>query len=159
MSVFDRPNLAPADARRVAAWRWADAEYLARSPLPVHTNGAMYFAGLHIELLMKALLLEKHSWLSGLPGGGSPTNRRLFDLVYRYHDLEGLLAELPEVFDRIERFSQRDPATLQRMLKQVCGEWTIHVRYAKTLAGPEEAAEFLARVKELAPCLKSPLHS
>jgi len=71
-------------------------------------------------------------------------------LCYRWHDLEALLENLPEV---AERLGQANPRLLQG-LKRLCAEWTIHIRYSTYQATQAESAAFLDRLKELVPWLR-----
>jgi hypothetical protein len=66
-SVFARQRLTPSQARTVADRRRADASALQRLKQNRHANGAMYLAGIAVELLLKALLLEKYPWLQTNP--------------------------------------------------------------------------------------------
>lgn len=110
----------------------------------------MYLGGFVVECLLKASLLERHTWLQ------SPTDRaklsdddkRLHRLSYS-HDLDGMLNRLPEVQ---EAMSRAQPDLLLRA-KQVCAQWTIHVRYSTRGADKNAAERFLATVKEIKACL------
>jgi len=53
-SVLARQRLTPAQARTVADRRRADASALQSLKLNRHANGAMYLAGIAVELLLKA---------------------------------------------------------------------------------------------------------
>ncbi|NOT01026.1 MAG: hypothetical protein HOP29_10400 [Phycisphaerales bacterium] len=138
--------------------RFDDAVALCKSGKNSRANGAMYLGGIALELLLKALLLEKHPWLQR-PLFRRDKSRResaLIDLCYKYHDLESLLGELPELRARLLDTAptrwQREP--LLQSIQRACSEWTIHIRYSTRQARIDDAESFLDRVKELRPWLR-----
>ncbi len=153
MSKFERRQLHPRDARVVANWRLGDAEALLRTHDAERANGAIYLGGIAVECLLKASLLEKYTWLQNPPAGLSTVNAKLWDLCYRFHELDRILAELPEVMARLAAREQRRSSRLSQRLKSICARWTISVRYSPRQASWEEAWEFVESVKELKPWL------
>ena len=111
----------------------------------------MYLAGIAVELLLKALLLEKYPWLqTNVAAELDSRQRRLRDVCYRWHDLEAVLERLPEFSGRLEAANPR----LLQGLKKLCAEWTIHIRYSTYQATHAESAAFLNRLGELVPWLR-----
>jgi hypothetical protein len=139
----------------VADRRFDDADYLRKSNANRHANGVYYLGGFVLECLLKAKLLERHPWLQHPPGDRSKWSRRerrLFDLCYRWHDLQGLLDELPQI---VVTLRKADPkGRLQASLFQLCRSWSIFARYSPRTAIMDRAEEFLARIKDLKPWLK-----
>jgi hypothetical protein len=152
-SVFAKQRLTPSQARTVADRRRTDAIALQRLRENRHANGAMYLGGIAIELLLKALLLEKHQWLQTNAASASKLTakeRLLRDICYRWHDLDAILERLPEL---TEKMAATNPRLLQ-VLKKLCAEWTIHIRYSTRQATHAESAAFLDRLKELVSWLR-----
>ena len=150
-SVFARQRLTPRQARTVADRRRADAGALQGLRQNRYANGAMYLAGIAVELLLKALLLEKYPWLQrNVAAALDRQQRNLRDVCYRWHDLEAVLERLPDLAARLEA---ADPRLLQG-LKKLCAEWTIHIRYSTYQATHAESAAFLDRLRELVPWLR-----
>lgn len=145
-----RTRMTPGQARAVAAWRYADARCLWRSGLIAHMNGAVYLGGLVLDCLLKARLLEKHPVLgSSLPDKLPAEQKRRWNLIYRSHDLEAMLSDLPDVVLRLQNSSVLSAPRLDMMLKSACSRWSIHVRYLPKRVDAAEAEEFLEQVEEL----------
>ena len=155
-NIFTKLRLRPSQMRTVAQRRFADAEYLCDSEENERANGAMYLAGFAIECLLKAKLFERHKWLqsSQLPHDLSPADREVWSLCYRSHDLDEILARLPELTSRLSKLPRESPGSLLQSLKLVCGSWTIFARYSPHSATIHEASQFLGRVKGLKEWLK-----
>ena len=90
-------------------------------------NGAMYMGGFVIECLLKALLLERHPNLQVAvnPATLSVPDREAHRLLYS-HDLDEMLAFLPEVRVRLESIADSKGHSPWRAFHSVCAEWTIH---------------------------------
>src|SRR5690349_1126490 len=103
-----RRKLSPSQARTVAGWRLDDARCLRNTGLPKHMNGAVYLAGLVLDCLLKAHLLEKYRYLAWADQAvlGRADLRR-WNLIYRLHDLDGLLAELPDLLTFLQGVGSR----------------------------------------------------
>lgn len=155
-SVFQRENLRPSQLRTVAERRYADASCLCETGQNARANGAMYLAGFVVECLLKAELLVEYEWLQNArtPQGLSTDEARIWNLCYRQHALDEILARLPSVGHRVET---RGGARAHRSLREICAVWTILVRYSPHQATIADASDFLARVKEIKQCLH--LHS
>jgi hypothetical protein len=155
MNVFTKNRLSPYQARTVAWRRLGDARYLSGSKDNERANGVIYLAGLVIECLLKARLLEKYTWLQTRrsPSELSESDRELRSLCYRTHDLNELLARMPEIARNLDRQKRAEPGQLSGYLRTVCGTWTIHVRYSPHMATMREADEFLTLVEVVRPWL------
>ncbi len=150
-SVFDRQRLTPSQARTVAERRRADAIALQKLGQNRHANGAMYLGGIALELLLKALLLEKHVWLQHHASSAlDRQQQQLLDICYRWHDLEAVLERLPELLKKLKAGSPY----LYHALKKACAEWTIHIRYSTRQATRVESGEYLKQLGELVPWLR-----
>jgi len=116
----------------------------------------MYLGGFVIECLLKASLLEKFPWLKNAtpPAGRSKPDQYLWSLCYRSHDLDEILAKLPEIRDRLSRLEQRGTPRLLQSLNSICAQWTIYARYSTESADINEARTFLDQIKELKEWLK-----
>ena len=145
-SIFDKVRLTPNQARTVADCRFADSDVLRKTEKSAHANGAIYLAGIAMECLLKAKLLETYPWLQNKGGrGNNEKEKRLWSLCYRLHELDEILAHLPKVIQRLENQSKR----LAEDLRAVCGQWSIHARYSPRTATMQQANEFVGQVEEL----------
>jgi hypothetical protein len=90
----------------------------------------------------------------GIAQGRSKDDQHLWSLCYRSHDLDEILAKLPEIIERLSRMEQRESSRLMQSLKSICGQWTIFARYSPYNADVEEARRFLDQIEELKPWLK-----
>lgn len=109
-----------------------------------------YLGGLVLDCLLKACLLEKHPGLNGAAFADLPPDgQRRWNLVFRSHDLEGLLVELPDLVRRLHDSSAISGDRLDTMLKRACSRWSIHVRYLPKRLDASDADEFLEQVEEL----------
>jgi len=111
----------------------------------------MYLGGFVIECLLKARLMETFGWLqnASFPHGRSRTHQYLWSLCYRSHDLDAILAKLPELQQRLSQLGQRESNRILQSLKSICAHWTIFARYSPYGADITEARQFLAQIKEL----------
>ncbi len=126
-----RSKLTPGQARTVAAWRYDDARRLWDSGLLKRMNGAVYLGGLVLDCLLKARLLEKHRALaSASPEQPTTKDRLRWNLIYRNHDLEAMLVELPELASGLRGASPTRIGRLDTMMKSACSRWSIHIRYS-----------------------------
>ncbi len=155
-SIFDRVQLRPAQLRTVADRRFDDALALVHTGHNARANGAMYLGGFVVECLLKAALLDEHPWLqsAGSPHGRPAPHAHLWSLCYRSHDLEEILAHLPDLRERIAALGTGGPSQLLRRLHDICKNWTIFARYSPHSAIIREAEDFLAVIRELKPWLK-----
>lgn len=162
MTIFKRVRLGPTQLRTVADRRFDDAKALRRTGQNARANGAMYLGGFVIECLLKAQLLERFGWLQSArsPEGRNKEDRHLWSLCFRSHDLDEILARLPEIEQRLSRLEQRGSSRLVQSLKSICARWTIYARYSPHSADIDEARDFLDQIGELKPWLsRTPPHS
>jgi len=154
--IFRKIRLKPSQMRTVASRRFDDAQFLCDSKQNARANAAMYLGGFVLECLLKATLMEKFRWLqsAGSPEGRSKEDHKLWSLCYRSHDLDEILKQVPEVFDRIEQFEQKGHMRLAQSLKKLCANWTIYARYSTQSTDCTEAIHFVEQIKELRQCLK-----
>jgi len=148
--IFAKARLTPKQLRAVAALRLDDARALLETGQNARSNGAMYMGGLVIECLLKALLLDRHPNLQGAvdPVTLSRPDREAHRLLYR-HDLDEMLAFLPEVRTRLESTGNAPGGSLWPAFRDVCAEWTIYARYSTLQAPIAEARRFLRTVGEV----------
>ena len=154
--IFLKIRLRPSQLRTVAQRRFADAEALRDTGENERANGTMYLAGFVIECLLKAKLLERFAWLQSAssPAGRTKNEAHVWSLCYRSHNLDEILALLPNLSQRLLNAERRGQLRLLESLKSVCAHWTIFARYSPYAAMMSEADEFLTRVKELKEWLK-----
>ncbi len=156
VAPFSRPNPRPTALRTVADWRYGDALCLKDTGERERANGAIYLGGFAIECLLKAALVEKYAWLQSKvdPAKLDKDDHRTWSLCFRSHDLAEILDRLPELKNKLKARDQaRTGPSLLTSMKQVCGIWTVTLRYSSKSATAPEAAVFLGKVKELKACL------
>src|SRR5690606_28817708 len=126
--IFEREWLTAAQLRMVAERRFGDADYLRKSGENARANGVFYLGGFVLECLLKARMLETYPLMKGRrsPEGLSESDRALWFLIYRSHELETILGYLPG----IERKLQAIDTLLRRRLAAICAEWTVFARYS-----------------------------
>lgn len=115
----------------------------------------MYLGGFVVECLLKALLLKKYPELAS-PAVLTSHSRQwqyLTSLLYRSHDLDEMLAKLPEVTNKLLAQGQEGGQRMLTSLKGICERWSIYARYSPYQVDSQDAAEFLERIKELRPWL------
>jgi len=155
MRIFEKVRLRPSQLRTVADRRFGDANSLRGTADNARANGAIYLGGFVVECLLKAKLLERFRWLqsAGSPEGRSRDDRHLWSLCYRSHDLDEILARLPEIVQKLSRLEQRESSRLTQSLRSICGQWTIYARYSPRSADIDDARTFLDQIEELRPWL------
>lgn len=152
--VIPSSRLTPSQVRAVADLRLGDAKLLHASGLRRHNNGVVYLCGLAVDCLLKAALLEKHSELRTLePHSLTGDRRALWLLIYRTHELDEMLARLPELQVRLAGADARGTSRLLTILKSVCASWSISSRYNTRTVETDDAHVLFARVQELRPWL------
>jgi hypothetical protein len=99
----------PSTLRSVAERRIGDAQALAGTRSNAGANGVIYLAGIAIEILLKAKLIEQHSFLRRRGKGALPSQLEdLSDLVWKYHSLDKLLYHLPQLRTSLKAHITRD---------------------------------------------------
>ncbi len=148
--IFTKRRLTPSQLRAIAALRMDDARWLLKSGHNARMNGAMYMGGFVIECLLKALLLERHPNLQVAvdPALLSAPDRDVHRLLYS-HDLDEMLAFLPEVRVRLESVANAKGHSPWRSFNALCAEWSVHARYSTSQAAPAEARRFLNTIHEV----------
>lgn len=152
-SIFDlTKDLKPTQIRTVAQRRYADAQFLFNVGANGQLNAAMYLGGFVIECLLKARLLEKSAGNVRFGIEDKQTDR-IVRLVFQSHDLQKMLAELPEIEQQLQKQDQQRGTDLLRQLRAICTVWTIYARYSTQLANRNEAKRFLDNIREIKRCL------
>ena len=153
-SIYDKPPpMRPSQYRIVADRRFGDAQTLVDTGQNERANGAQYLAGYVVEILLKARLLD-HPAIRDAKHG---LHAKVRSAVYKQHDLEELLDLLNAwigLDETLEARGRRAGVDYTRMLKKVCGEWTIHARYSTLSSTITNAKAFLADVRQLKEILK-----
>ena len=118
MTIFKRIRLRPSQLRTVADRRFDDAQALRGTGENARANGAMYLGGFVVECLLKAKLMERFPWLQGArsPQGRTKADQHLWSLCYRSHDLDEILAKLPDVIDKLSQVEGRESNRLIQSL-------------------------------------------
>jgi hypothetical protein len=153
-SIFNRERLTPSQAREVGRRRLADAIALIRTGNTRHANAAMYLGGYSIECILKARLLEKHPEIqSPFRDDSAPQIALGRKLVLKGHDLQGLLAALPEVVRDIKSSRGNEASRVIAGLRWICATWTVFARYSPRNASLREAEHLVDTIKEVIPWL------
>src|SRR4051812_35893 len=132
MGVFDKQSqLKPSAMATVAERRFADAEALAATRQNSHANGCAYLAGFVVEILLKARLVQKFPTIARKrPHELSANEHEVWGLIWRRHDLDDMLDQMPELEAALKKKAERSQANYGADLKAVCATWTIHARYS-----------------------------
>jgi hypothetical protein len=155
-SIFARQSLTASQLRTVAQRRFDDARALCDTDRNIHANGAQYLCGFVVEMLLKAQLIETYPGIANIKphDARAAHEREIWSLIYRSHDLDEMLARLPQVRVSVEKRSGRDGRPYTRYLTQICESWTIFARYSTLSTMIAEARQFLERVRDLKEVLK-----
>ena|SRR5665213_216019 len=155
-SIFDKNSRLKSGALAIVAERrFGDAEALAKTDQNVRANGVAYLSGFVIEILLKMQLLKQYPHIAGKqPEKLTEDQRHIWRLIWRQHDLEAMLKQLPHVETSLERKGRYDGEDYVKELKKVCLNWTIHARYSPRMMLMREAQEWLERVRSLKEMLK-----
>jgi len=155
-NIFEKHgDLRPSAMATVAERRFDDAEALKNTHQNARANGVAYLVGFVIEILLKARLVSKfpetakkrqHQVADG--------ERDLWRLIWREHDLEGMLSWLPELEAAMQKQGEEDGQRYFDNLKYICATWTIQARYSSYTINMGEAADLLERVQALKELLK-----
>ena len=149
-ALFDKPQqMLPAEAVAVAGRRLGDARALADTGDDERASGAMYMAGLAVEVLLKGQLIRTHPVLQLIRRPPDADMSRRHDLVWRKHDLDGLLQELPSLLVSLDAHDARTGGGLVVTLRTICTTWTIFARYSVVAVTAEEAAKLVRDVIQL----------
>jgi hypothetical protein len=153
-SIYDRQRLTPSQVMTVADRRFADAMALCETGKNAHANGAQYLGGFVIELLLKAQLLKRFSAVQGSAKALSDSDREVWSLIYRSHDLQEMLNRMPDLEAMVGKRGQRDGVPYRNHLRHICVTWTVFARYSTLTTTIAEAAAWLDRIRLLKEVLK-----
>ncbi len=155
-SIFDKqPVLKPSQMATVAERRFDDASALADTAQNARANGVAYLAGFGIEILLKARLVKKFPLIARKRSHEVlPAGREIWSLIWRRHDLDGMLDAMPELEAALKKKSERSPHAYLSDLKKICATWTIQARYSPMSMRMDEANGLLQRVRPLKEVLK-----
>jgi len=139
----------------VAERRFGDAEALRDTRQNARANGVAYLVGFVIEILLKANLIRSFPEIANKsPHLIADGEREVWRLIWREHDLAGMLSRLPALEAALKRRGERDGRKYYDELRGICATWTIQARYSSYMIRMEEAAELLERVRTLKELLK-----
>lgn len=149
--IFGKIRLTPRQLRTVAQRRFEDAGYLRGSGNNARANGVFYLGGFVLECLLKALLLERYPSMQRVasPDALAESERRVWSLIYRSHDLGQMLRHLPEVRRALAAADEREGTHRLETLNSICARWTIFARYSPRMERMKEAETFLDNIGEL----------
>lgn len=156
-SIFTRnARVRPGQMIAVAERRFGDAEALCRTGANARANGAQYLCGIVIEILLKTQLIELYPAITGKRQHQlvDDSERRVWSLVWRSHDLSEMLDHLRDLEAAVKKRGDRAGRPYLRWLKGICESWTIHARYSTLSSTIDQAEEMLAQVRELKEVLK-----
>jgi hypothetical protein len=156
MSIFDsQVELRPKAMATVAERRFDDAQALRDTDENARANGVAYLVGFVVEILLKARLVDKYASIAKKRQHLlAESEREPWSLIWRSHDLEAMLAEMPELEAALARKGQRSGTDYLGHLKKICATWTIQARYSAQSMMMSEAAQLLERVRSLKEELK-----
>ena len=155
-TIFDKQqNLVPSKMHAVADRRFEDARALCEAGNQ-HANGAQYFAGLVIEILLKAQLVRKYPNVARKRSHEQmdENDRTIWGLIWRSHELDDMRSRLTEMEAALAKKEQRDRIPYLTYLRAVCAEWTIHARYSSVTTSIQNARDMLDRVEAIKELLK-----
>jgi hypothetical protein len=148
-------QLRPTTMRTVAERRFDDAEALCNTRSNARANGAAYLAGFVIEILLKAQLVEKYPQTARKRQHEvHPAENEIWSLIWRSHDLETMLEQMPELEAALKKQAERGNIDYLGRLKAICATWTIQARYSPLTMLIGEAKILLESVRSLKELLK-----
>jgi hypothetical protein len=150
-SIFGKRRLTPGQLRSVAERRFDDAKCLLDTGDAARTNGSMYMGGFVVECLLKVILLERHRNLQPPvdPATLSPSDKEVFRLLFTSHELDAMLAFLPEVEAKLKALQRSRGSAIWERFRTVCEQWTVYARYSPKLAPREDARVFMDTIAEV----------
>lgn len=138
----------------VAQRRFDDAEALCRTGENARANGAAYLAGFVIEILLKARLVRKFEAVAiKRPHDVLESEREIWGLIWKRHDLDGMLAKLRDLEASLKVRGERDGMNYMAELRKST-QWSVQARYSPRTILMSEAREILERVRRLKEVLK-----
>lgn len=138
--------------RAVAELRYGDACALRDTKRGNRAIGAIYLAGLSIEISLKARMLSAYPWLAAARDRGSLRGERawLSVLFWKSHNLGDIAQGTPGALRSIQ---DRGGFPLVEKFKRICSEWSIALRYQSKPKTVAEAVQFIAVAEEIKKCL------
>ena len=155
-SIFEKQaTLKPSAMATVAERRFDDAQALCDTGENARANGAAYLAGFVVEILLKARLVAKYPATADKRAHEvTDAERGIWNLIWRRHDLEGMLGALKEIEVALKGRGVRDGTDYAAELKKVCAEWSVYARYSPRTMSMNDAKAILERVRKLKELLK-----
>lgn len=155
-SIFAKMSgLKPTTMRTVAERRYGDAVALRDTKSNARANGVAYMSGFVIEILLKAWLVDKYSSIAKKPRGSlSDDEKEKWFLIWKSHDLEDMLAYVPELEAALQKKGEIEGYAYLEDLKEICATWTIQARYSPHSMTMQEASVLLDKVRTLKELLK-----
>ena len=153
--IFERQlRLKPSAMVTVAERRFEDARALCDTGQNARANGAAYLAGFVIEILLKAQLVRKFEAVARKQHHElSEAELEVWGLIWRRHDLGGMLAKMRDLEAMLQKRGERDGVNYVADLKK-CANWSIFARYSTRTMEMAEAVQFLERVRRLKQVLR-----
>jgi hypothetical protein len=158
-SIFDRQaQLKPSAMATVADRRFEDAVALCETKQNARANGAAYLIGFVIEILLKARLIEKYNFVARKRphelNSLAEKEREIWSLIWRRHDLDGMLSNLDDLEAALIKQGERDGRRYLEDLRKICATWTIQARYSSKTMALAEVEGLIDRVRRLKEKLK-----
>ena len=154
-NIFARQRLTAGQMRAVAERRFDDAQALCDTGQNARANGVQYLAGIAVEILLKAQLMERYPVEARLRSHElTDASRPVWSLIWRSHDLEEMLDHLPQLGAGVRKQGERAGLPYWKWLSSICGSWTIYARYSTLSTTMSSAREMLDRVRQLKEVLK-----
>src|SRR5690242_4280337 len=131
-NIFARQqDVKPSQLVAVAERRFDDAKALAETGDNARANGAQYLAGIVLDILLKAQLMRQYPAVARKRRHEVPSDERhVWSLIWRSHDLDEMLHQMPGLTAAIEKRGQRDGEPYLEWLLGICEAWTVFVRYS-----------------------------
>ena len=155
-TIYDKlGRVEPSQMWAVAQRRFGDAEALVATGDNARANGAQYLAGLVLDILLKAQLLQTYPQ-ARRPASetDSKVTRRARTLIWQSHELDEMLDLLPNLESAIVERGRRAGVDYLRMLRAICAVWKPFVRYSTRTSDITAAATMVEEVRQLKEMLK-----
>jgi hypothetical protein len=145
----------PGQLTIVAERRFADAQALCDTGENARANGAQYLAGIVIDILLKAQLMRRYPEVARKRSHEvKDDERRLWSLIWRSHEIEAMLDQLPLLEAMVAYHGERAGKPYLRWLISICASWDIQLRYSTRTSLMSDAKAMVERVRELKEILK-----
>jgi hypothetical protein len=154
--IFEKQRqLKPSTMATVAERRFDDAEALYKTADNARANGAAYLVGFVVEILLKARLIEKFPGIARKRQHEvTDVERNVWRLIWKQHDLEGMVYYLREIEAGLKKKGERDGRDYVEDLKKISATWTIQARYSSHTMLLTDAKDLIDRVRVLKELLK-----